>query len=232
MHIPDGVDPADAEALVVNGITAWQMLHRVARVKAGQTVVVLGANGGVGSTIAQLALSGGINVIGTASARHHDFLRQLGVTPLDYRAPDLADRLRAIAPDGVDAVFDHVGGRGIHTSWRMLRRGGTLVSYGTAATKNDDGNSRLPVLRLFARLMVWSILPNGRRASFYNFWAGARRRSGFHERLQEDLTQVMSLLAAGTITAQVAQKLPLTDVTHAMELAESHTVTGKVVLIP
>ena len=232
MHIPDGVDPADAEALVVNGITAWQMLHHVARVKAGQTVVVLGANGGVGSTIAQLALSAGINVIGTASARHHDFLRQLGVTPLDYRAPDLADRLRAIAPDGVDAVFDHVGGRGIRTSWRMLRRGGTLVSYGTAATKNDDGNSQLPVLRLFARLMVWSILPNGRRASFYNFWAGARRRSGFHERLQEDLTQVMSLLAAGTITAQVAQKLPLTDVTHAMELAESHTVTGKVVLIP
>ncbi|WP_456787638.1 medium chain dehydrogenase/reductase family protein [Cellulomonas sp. P5_C5] len=230
--VPDGVDPAEAETVVVNGITAWQMLHRIARVRRGQTIVVLGANGGVGSTLVQLAADAGVTVIGTASSRHHDHVRSLGATPVDYRAPDLADRLRVLAPDGVDAVFDHVGGPGIVDSWRLLRRGGTLVSYGTASTKDDAGRSQLPVLGLVGRLLLWNVLPNGRRAHFYNFWAGRRRPARFHRRLREDLTQVLDRLAAGTLTAQVAARLPLTEAGRALALAESHTVAGKVVLLP
>lgn len=230
--VPEGIDPVDAETVVVNGITAWQMLHRIARVQRGQTIVVLGANGGVGSTLVQLATDVGVTVIGTASERHHDHVRRLGATPVDYRAPDLADRLRALAPDGVDAVFDHVGGPGIADSWRLLRRGGTLVSYGTAATKDDAGRSQLPVLALVGRLMLWNLLPNGRRAHFYNFWAGRRRPTRFHRRLREDLTQVFQRLAAGTLAPQVAARLPLTEAGRALALAESHTVAGKVVLLP
>lgn len=230
--VPDGIDPADAETVVVNGITAWQMLHRIAKVRRGQTIVVLGANGGVGSTLVQLAVGAGVTVIGTASERHHDHLRSLGATPVDYRTPDLADRLRALAPDGVDAVFDHVGGPGIVDSWRLLRRGGTLVSYGTAATKDDAGRSQVPVLALVARLMLWNLLPNGRRAHFYNFWAGRRRPARFFRRLREDLTQVLDRLADGTITPQVAAQLPLVDAGRALALAESRTVAGKVVLLP
>src|SRR4051795_2410802 len=79
--VPDGVDPAAAETVVVNGITAWQMLHRKARVQAGGTILVHGANGGVGSTLVQLAQLAGVRVIGTASPRHHDRLRDLGVIP-------------------------------------------------------------------------------------------------------------------------------------------------------
>lgn len=230
--VPDGIDAADAETVVVNGITAWQMLHRIAKVRGGQTIVVLGANGGVGSTLVQLASDAGITVIGTASERHHDHVRTLGATPVDHRAPGLADRLRALAPDGVDAVFDHVGGPGIQDSWRLLRRGGTLVSYGTAATKDDAGQSQLPVLALAGRLMLWNVLPNGRRAHFYNFWAGRRRSTRFHRRLREDLTQVFERLAAGTLVPQVAARLPLAEAGRALALAESHTVAGKVVLLP
>ena len=108
--VPDGVDPAAAETVVVNGITAWQMLHRCARVQAGQTVLVHGANGGVGTTLVQLARHAGARVIGTASPRHHDPLRAMGAEPLDYPDPDLAARVRELAPGGVDAVFDHLGG--------------------------------------------------------------------------------------------------------------------------
>lgn len=230
--VPEGIDPADAETVVVNGITAWQMLHRVARVRRGQTIVVLGANGGVGSTLVQLAVDAGITVIGTASLRHHDQVRRLGATPVDYRAPDLSQRLRLLAPDGVDAVFDHVGGPGIRDSWGLLRRGGTLVSYGTAATKDDAGKSQVPVLALVARLMAWNLLPNGRRAHFYNFWAGRRRPVRFYRRLRDDLTQVLRRLADGTLAPQVAAQLPLTDAGRALALAESHTVAGKVVLLP
>jgi NADPH2:quinone reductase len=230
--VPDGIDPADAETVVVNGITAWQMLHRIAKVRRGQTIVVLGANGGVGSTLVQLAVDAGITVIGTASTRHHDQVRNLGATPVDYQAPDLADRLRALAPDGVHAVFDHVGGSGLRDSWRLLRRGGTLVSYGTAATKDDVGRSQLPVLALFARVLLWNLLPNGRRAFFYNFWAGRRRSTRFYGRLRDDLTQVLQRLAAGTLAAQVAAQLPLVEAGRALALAESRTVAGKVVLRP
>ena len=230
--VPDGVDPAAAETVVVNGITAWQMLHRYARVAAGRTILVHGANGGVGSTLVQLARHAGVRVIGTCSPRHFAAVRALGAEPIDYATPDLAAAVRALAPAGVDAVFDHVGGPGIVTSWRLLAPGGTLVAYGTAATKDQAGSSKLPVLALFARLMWWNLLPNRRRAMFFNIWSGLRKRHDFHRRLRTDLTSVFDLLAAGALTAQVAARLPLTDAAAALELAESRTVVGKVVLVP
>ncbi|WP_435172532.1 medium chain dehydrogenase/reductase family protein [Actinacidiphila sp. bgisy145] len=230
--VPDGMDAAAAETVVVNGITAWQMLHRIAKVRAGGTIVVLGANGGVGSTLVQLARHAGISVIGTASPRHHDAVRALGATPVDYRDPDLYARLRALAPGGVDAVFDHVGGAGLARSWSLLRKGGTLVSYGTAATKDDEGNSQLPVLLLLARILAWNALPNGKGAHFYNFWAGRRRKAAFRQRLAEDLTQVLRLVDEGVLTPQIAARIPLAEASAALELAESRTVAGKVILVP
>ncbi|WP_226344652.1 medium chain dehydrogenase/reductase family protein [Agilicoccus flavus] len=229
--VPDGVDPVEAETLVVNGVTAWQMLHRVAKVRAGQTVLVLGANGGVGSTLVQLARLAGARVIGTASARHAEAVRALGALPVDYRDPDVSARIRELAPHGVDAVFDHVGGPGIVDSYRLLARRGTLVVYGTAATRDTPGSSRLPVLTMVARLLWWNALP-GHRAHFFNVWAGRRHRTAFQARVRADLGQVLSLLNEGRLIAQVAARIPLHDVARAVRLAESGTVIGKVVLVP
>ncbi|WP_328639867.1 MULTISPECIES: medium chain dehydrogenase/reductase family protein [Streptomyces] len=232
--VPEGIDAAEAETLVVNGITAWQMLHRKARVRAGQTVVVHGANGGVGSVLVQLARAAGAHVIGTASPRHHDALRARGVVPVDYRAHDLAARIRELAPrDGVHAVFDHVGGRGIVDSWRLLAPGGTLVSYGSAATRDAEGSKQWPVLKLLGRVWLWNALPNRRRAYFFNVWAGrALARNRFRSRLRADLTQVFAALQRGEVTAQIAARLPLAEAADALRLAESGTVAGKVVLNP
>jgi NADPH2:quinone reductase len=228
--VPDDVDAVAAETVVVNGITAWQMLHRTAKARRGATVVVLGANGGVGSTLVQLARHAGMTVIGTAAPRHHAALRDLGATPVDYRDPAMYERIREIAPDGVDAVFDHVGGPALKESFKLLRKGGTLVSYGSAATKDEAGNSQLPMLKLFAQLAVWNYLPNGRGAHFYNFWAGRRRLDAFRDRLRTDLTQVLRLVADGALVPQVAATFPLTEAAAALSLAESRTVAGKVIL--
>lgn len=231
--VPDGVGAAQAETLVVNGITAWQMLHRKARVRAGQTVLVHGANGGVGSVLVQLAQAAGVRVIGTASARHHDALRARGVTPVDYRSGNVAAQVRVLAPRGVDAVFDHVGGPGIVDSWRLLAPGGTLVSYGTAATRDDTGSQQLPVLKLLGRVWLWNALPNGRRACFFNIWAGrALAKERFRARLRADLTEVFAALRRGDIAPQIAAELPLAQVAEAMRIAESGTVAGKVILTP
>jgi NADPH:quinone reductase-like Zn-dependent oxidoreductase len=231
--VPDGVGAEEAETLVVNGITAWQMLHRAARVRAGGTVLVHGANGGVGSVLVQLARAAGLSVIGTASARHHAALRAQGVSPVDYRTEDVGARVRELAPGGVDAVFDHIGGPGIVTSWRLLAPGGTLVSYGSAATRDDQGSKQWPVLKLLARTWLWNALPNGRRATFFNVWAGhALSRDRFRARLRADLGQVFAALRRGDVTARVAARLPLAQAAEAMRLAESGTVAGKVVLTP
>ncbi|WP_262058972.1 medium chain dehydrogenase/reductase family protein [Streptomyces sp. STR69] len=231
--VPAGVGAAEAETVVVNGITAWQMLHRKARVRAGQTILVHGANGGVGTVLVQLARAAGVHVIGTASARHHDALRDQGVEPIDYRTPDLAARVRDLAPRGVDAVFDHVGGPSVVRSWRLLAPGGTLVSYGSASTRDDEGSKQLPVLKILGRVWTWNTLPNGRHAYFFNVWAGrALNKNRFRAQLRTDLSQVFAAVERGEVTPQIAARLPLARVSDALRLAESGTVAGKVVLTP
>jgi NADPH:quinone reductase-like Zn-dependent oxidoreductase len=230
--VPDGIDAADAETVVVNGITAWQMLKR-AKVHSGQTILVHGANGGVGNTLVQLARHAGIRVIGTASRRHHGGLQSMGAEPIDYDDPELSERVKQIAPGGVNAVFDHVGGPSFERSFKLLAPGGTLVAYGMAAQRDDTSNMLVTFLGVNGRLGMWSLAPNGRRALFYNFWAGKYiRPKRFWLRLASDLTSVFSLLAEGAITPHVAACMPLAEAGTAMTLAESRTAYGKVVLIP
>ncbi|MFG1607837.1 medium chain dehydrogenase/reductase family protein [Actinoplanes sp. NPDC049265] len=237
--VPDGVDADEAETLVVNGLTAYQMLHGSAQVKAGQTVLVLGASGGVGTILVQLARRAGARVIGTASPRHHDALRALGAEPIDYHDPDLDRRVRELAPDGVDAVFDHLGGASVNRSYRLLNRTGTLVSYSIASKLDDRKPVILEFLPLLAKLAYWNYLPTGRHASFYDVWAGSgkpgsARREAFRARLRTDLTHIFGLLRDGVLTAKIAARFPLTEVAAAMDLSESsgRTALGKIILVP
>ena len=232
--VPDHLDPAEVETVVVNGITAWQMLHRKARVQPGQTVLIHGASGGVGTTLVQLACHAGVNVIGTASSRHHDALRALGAEPVDYHDPDLTRTVRGLAPGGVNAVFDHLGPSSFRRSFDLLAPDGTLVAYGTgaAAQLSDTNNQVLAFTKLLGQLALWSSTSN-RRALFYNFWAGKHTRPGrTREHRAADLTDVVALLADGTITAQIAARFPLADAAGAMKFAKTQSVRGKVILEP
>jgi len=229
--VPDGVDAAAAETVVVNGVTALRML-RTARVRSGETIVVLGAAGGVGSTLVQLGCHRGIRVIGTAGPSAQERVRALGAIPVDYRNEDVPARVRELAPNGVAAVFDHIGGPGISDSWRMLARGGALISYGTASTRDVAGNARVPVLKLLARLLAWNALPNGRRAKFFNLWAGARNRDRYRAQLRRDLGEVLQLLQQGAIDAQIARRFALRDAGAALRCAEQGALVGKVILEP
>ena len=231
--IPDGVASEDAEAVAVNGVTAWQMLHRAARVERGQTVLIFGANGGVGGILIQLAHHAGILVIGAASERHHEALRRDGVEPVDYADPDLAKTVRALAPAGVDAVFDNVGGATTATAWKLLAPGGTLVSYAIVGAVSKKQNLWPSFLKHLGRILAWNALPNGKRAAFYNLWAGhTTAKARFRRHLENDLGQVLQLVQNGTVTANIAARFPLTDIVQALELAESRTLNGKVILLP
>jgi NADPH:quinone reductase-like Zn-dependent oxidoreductase len=231
LPVPEAIDPLEAETLIVNGITAWQMLHCKAQIKRGQTILVHGANGGVGTILTQLALYAGVRVIGTASPRHHEALRAQGVQPIDYNDIDLAGSVLKLVPGGVDAVFDHLGGSSFARSFGMLAKGGVLVCYAIASALNDSGNVLIPFLKVMVQLGWWNILPNGRKAYFYNIWSGKGSET-FQGQLKENFAQLTTLLANGLLKPQIAARFPLNQITAAMELAESRTAYGKVVLIP
>jgi NADPH:quinone reductase-like Zn-dependent oxidoreductase len=81
-------------------------------------------------------------------------------------------------------------------------------------------------------ILVWDVLPNGHHTTFYNLWAGKRRKQAFRDRFRADLSRVLTLLRDGDLSAHVAARFPLSEASAAMELAESRTVLGKVVLVP
>ncbi|WP_239514301.1 zinc-binding dehydrogenase [Streptosporangium sp. 'caverna'] len=88
-------------------------------------------------------------------------------------------------------------------------------------------------MKALGRVLLWNALPNGHRATFYDLWAGHKvRPARFRKHLEEDLGQVFTLLADGTLKANIAARFPLDEVAAAPTLAESRTLNGKVILLP
>ncbi len=111
---PEGLSWEQAVGLPIAGETAQRVLDEL-QLKDGETLLLHGAAGAVGSIAAQLARTAGATVIGTASPANHDFLRSLGVIPVAY-GEGLVDRVREVAPQGIDAVFDTAGQGGLKES--------------------------------------------------------------------------------------------------------------------
>src|SRR5262245_49313653 len=128
--VPPQLDPAEAVCLILNYVTAYQMLHRSAQAKPGETALVHGAAGGVGTALLQLARLHGIRIYGTASTGKLKTVESLGGHPIDYTRSDFLKVIRGIPRGGVDIVFDGIGGWNLLRSWRALTRGGRLVAYG------------------------------------------------------------------------------------------------------
>jgi NADPH:quinone reductase-like Zn-dependent oxidoreductase len=127
----------EAAAVPLAGLTAYEAIQR-AGVVEGQTVLVHAAAGGVGAFAVQLLKALGAHVIGTASEANHEFLRGLGAEPVTY-GDGLADRVRAVAPDGVDVVLDFVGGGAVAASAGLLADGGTIASITDPTARTEHG---------------------------------------------------------------------------------------------
>src|SRR5437763_3869107 len=135
--VPPGLDAAEAVSLVLNYVTAYQMLHRSAEVAPGQRVLIHGAAGGVGSALLQLGRLAGLEMYGTCSSRGAAAVSDLGGIPIDYRDQDFVKEIHRLTGDGVDVVFESIGGAHIWRSRKALRHGGTVVAYGL--TSSLDG---------------------------------------------------------------------------------------------
>lgn len=236
--VPESLDAAEVDMLIVNGLTAYKMLHRTARVQSGQTIVVLGAGGGVGTMLVQLARLAGVRVIGTCKPAQRALVESLGAEVVDYTRGSVLEDVRALAPEGVHAVFDHVGGTpSLKSSFAMLKKRGILVVYGNASLAKSEGSAWAGFLQFIGLKLRWAFQPGGRRSTFFDVWGrgtlGADsllRPTRFWRELREDLGHLIHLLAEGALKPEVARRLPLREAGAALSAHAAGGFVGKIVL--
>ncbi|WP_227746784.1 medium chain dehydrogenase/reductase family protein [Paraburkholderia franconis] len=235
--LPAGLDAAEAVSLVLNYVTAYQMLHRCAKVKAGQRVLIHGAAGGVGSALLQLGRLAGLEMYGTCSSRGVSVVSDLGGIPIDYRQSDFVDEIHRLTEDGVDVVFDGLGGYHIWRSREALRHGGTVVAFGLTtslrggrlASGRPGGRHRFRAIAIFGLYIAGSwLLPGRKRVIPYSIQWLKRLKP---EQFRQDLIALLELLQQRKIKPLIAQLIPLAEARRAHELLGDGGVSGKIVLV-
>lgn len=229
--VPDRLDPADADVVVFNYMTAYQMLHRTARVTQGERVLVHGAAGGVGTAVLQLGRIAGLELYGTGSETQAAVISALGATPIDYTKRSFVERIRELTGDGVDVVLDGIGGSVALGSYRSLRRGGRLVMYGHYGTTVGGRKSARRIALFYlagALVFAGNVLPNRKRVLAFQV---AKLRDRHPAWFREDAAALFELLAQRKIAPLVADRIPLVEARRAHENLGRGSITGKQVLI-
>jgi NADPH:quinone reductase-like Zn-dependent oxidoreductase len=218
--VPDGLDPAEAVTLILNYTVAYQTLHRYAKVKAGDKILIIGASGGIGTAFLQLGKLARLNMVGIASKSKHSILREYGATPIDYHTQDFVEVIRVMEPGGLDAVFDGMAGDYLKRGFSILKRGGILVEYGNPLGLTST-------LLMLGQVILLNLLPNGKTAAVYGTGLSRINRKPFIE----DWATLFKLLAEGQIQPVIAAKFPILEAANANLLLESGTVVGNIVLL-
>ncbi len=219
--VPPALDPAAVTTLVLNYVSAYQMLHRVARVKSGDKVLINGASGGVGTALIDLGHLAGLKMYGTASPEKHGALTQFGVIPIDYHTADVAKVIRQAEPDGLDFVFDGIGGREADLGLSLLRRGGKLVTY-------PAPTGWWWMVQNAFKLAWINLASNGKSAEFYGIYAMYLQNK---KPFMGDLPVLFKMLQDGSIHPVITARFPIQEARKANELLESGQVVGNVVLL-
>jgi NADPH:quinone reductase-like Zn-dependent oxidoreductase len=218
VRVPETLDPAEAVTLILNYLVAYQVLHRVAKVKPGDKALIVGASGGVGTAFLQLGALTGLKMYGLASPSKHSVLVEYGAIPIDYHSQDFVEVIRDAEPEGLDYVFNGMAQEYLKPGLAVLRRGGVLVHYG--APQSFSG-----FLEFLAEFILYNLLPNGKTIKGY----------GTHtvdiKPLKEDWLALFKLLAEAKIRPIIAGRFPILEAARANELLESGQVTGNLVLL-
>ena len=220
VRVPKSVDAAEAAVIILNYTTAYQMLTRVAKVKAGDKVLITGASGGVGSALLDLGKMYNLELYGTASYQKHEFLAHFDATIIDHRTRNFETILKDIYPQGIDYVFDGVGGAYIKKTIQVLRPGGLLVEYGYS-------------LKSFSYFMkslfnMFSGIFKGIKAKSYGISVNYKMNK---QPVLEDMAELFKLLEVGKIKPLIYKRMSLIEAGEANRLLENGKVTGNIVLI-
>ncbi|WP_206054100.1 medium chain dehydrogenase/reductase family protein [Nocardioides iriomotensis] len=252
VEVPDDLDPAEVAGLVLTYMTAYQLLHRMAEVRAGESVLVHGAAGRVGTAVLELGAVAGLRMFGTAAHRDLATVESKGAVAIDYRNDDFLARVRALPEGGVDVVLDGMGGALSLRSFRALRPGGRLVVFGHYSTLSHGHKSWRAWAEWYAAtggVALWGLLSPRRKVMAYRIQklregrqlvpvskrsealpvgGGPRDPAQF----REDFSALLALLRAGRIRPMIAERLPLSEARRAHELLAGSAEKGKLVLVP
>lgn len=219
--VPEHLDLHQATALILDWMTAYEMLERSAKVRRGQQIFVHGLSGAVGTALLHLGRLRGAEVFGTASSSKHAELRANGAVAFDYRQKDWIQEMQRLG--GVDFVFDPLGYQSFDESYSILRKNGLLVGYGQnlPALANGPRPSPLPmILKLFARnLAFWT----GKRTTFFGLFRGSKH-------FAPDLALLFKWLAEGRIQVPIKAIFPLADIQEAHRMYALGSGVGSIVL--
>jgi NADPH2:quinone reductase len=241
VEVPDDLDPAEVVSLIFPYMTAYQLLHRTARVTRGEWVLVHGAAGRVGTAALELGALAGLRLIGTCAARDRAAVERLGAVAIDYRNEDFLARVRELTGgEGVDVVLDGIGGRVSLRSFRALRVGDqitgdpggrliTMGNYNTMAQGRMSWRGWLEWWPATAATWLWGTLSTRRRVMGYRV---QKLRIPHQDWFQDDFVALLDLLRDQKIHPVVAERLPLSDARRAHEMLDSSAAKGKLVLVP
>ena len=222
--VPADVDPAEAATLILSWMTAYQLLHRSARVGPGRRILVHGAGGAVGQALLSLAALAGIQTWGAAYGKYSDRIRELGATPVDYDREDFT----SVLPGGFDVVFDGIGEDGYRRSFKALKPGGLLIAIGYSAGA-EAKQGMVAVIASIARLYLWGWMPFGKRTRFYSVNVMRARHPDW---FKQDLAQLLELLSQHRIEPRVSERITFYQVADAHRRLEAGGLEGKIVLCP
>jgi NADPH:quinone reductase len=234
--VPAGLDPAEAVSLILNYITPYQMLYHSAKARKGQSVLIHGAAGGVGTALLQLGRLAGVEMYGTCSARGASAVSDLGGIPIDYQHQDFVHEIHRLTRGGVEAVFDPLAGAHLWQSRKALRPGGRVVGYGLTTSLRGEGltsgrpgrRQRFRGTLLFGLYIAggW-LLPGRRRVVPYSIQTLKRLRPAL---FRQDLMTLLDLLRRKEIKPVIARRFPLAEARQAHQMLEEGGVVGKIVL--
>jgi NADPH:quinone reductase-like Zn-dependent oxidoreductase len=226
-RVPASVDPAEAAALILSWTTAYQLLHRSARVKPGQRALVQGAAGAVGQALLVLGRLADLELWGTARGAHARIIRELGATPIDYEREDFT----RVLPGGFDVVFDGVGKGGFGRSSAALERGGLLCAYGYTAGVSAQRRPLEVVAWLGRQYLqgLWTRFAKGKRTHIYSINLMRARHPGW---FRDDLERLFDMLANRAIRPRIAARISFDEVEEAHRRLDAGGLDGKLVLCP
>jgi NADPH:quinone reductase-like Zn-dependent oxidoreductase len=217
--VPENLDPAEAVPLILNYIVAYHAMHRWAKVKTGDKVLIIGASGGIGTAFLQLGKLVGLKMYGLASASKHQILSEYGAIPINYHTQDFVRVIQNSEPDGLDAVFDGMAGDYFKKGFSLLTRGGTLVGYGNPLSISG-------MFKVLGQTALYHLLPNGKSAKYYSTGISRLKWDMF----QEDWGALFRLMETGQIRPIIAAKFPLLEAAEANQMLEDGQVIGNIVL--
>lgn len=225
--VPAHLPSAEVVAVLLNYTTAFRLLTKAARLNAGDSVLIHGAAGGVGTAVLQVGKALGIRVYGTVSTQKMAIVNEQGGIPIDYTRTDFVTEVRRLTTTGVDAVLDPIGGPNLSRSYNVLNERGTLVLFGVSSSLEGMGNSTLKTLKTMLRWLFLKLRPNNRRV-VTSFISATNKGAGIYD----DMTMMIQMLDEGKIKPVVARTFPLTEAAAAQAMLERQKPIGKLVLTP